>query len=168
MRLKDKTNLKDIAIYWRKNPYCCETELNFDWIDNEKVCWNCAKETKSLERCHIIPHSLNGIDEPNNYVLLCNQCHKQAPNNNNKNYMWEWIKSNKTPISLYNTYLVNNSLIEFKKKEGYSFLSKAINIKNLEEKIINELKNNTISHGVHYNISTIHYLLKSIINNQTI
>ena len=117
MRLKDKTNLKDIAIYWRKNPYCCETELNFDWIDNEKVCWNCAKETKSLERCHIIPHSLNGIDEPNNYVLLCNQCHKQAPNNNNKNYMWEWIKSNKTPISLYNTYLANNrspGFIKFK------------------------------------------------------
>ena len=50
-------------------------KLGLEW-DDKDICWGCGFKTEYLQRCHIIPHSLNGVDEPNNYVLLCKQCHK--------------------------------------------------------------------------------------------
>ena len=77
MKREIKTTLKQISDYWIKNNNISETELNFDWSDSDTHCWSCgdnkhrkSKSTVSLERCHIIPHSLGGEDLPNNYVCF--------------------------------------------------------------------------------------------------
>ena len=95
-----KTKKQDIINYWIK--YIDESDgMNFDWAEADKVCWRCGCYRK-LQRCHIIPDSLGGKDEPCNFVLLCSECHQEAPNVESKTFMWDWIKSYYTP--LYNTF----------------------------------------------------------------
>lgn len=158
------TTKKQICDYWMCNSDIDESNLNFDWVDSDCHCWNCGIETKSLERAHIIPHSLGGEDTADNYVLLCHACHNEAPNLNDKDIMWEWIKSNKKPISLTKTYRVIESVDLFNMKENKSFIteSKKINdIKRIIEGVIKE----TSVHGTFYNTSTMYYVLRKIINN---
>mgnify|MGYP005749641619 CR=1 FL=1 len=173
MKRQDKTTLKQIADYWIENSEISELELNFDWSDSHTHCWNCGddkyrKSTKkiALERCHIVPHSLDGKDTPSNYVLLCKECHAEAPNTSNKNDMWDWIKSNHLPFALYGTYKIRKALVMYKQKEGHSFLDKIKNIKNIGEVISNEFAK-TATHGVKMNISTYYFMFKSIVKNYT-
>ncbi len=173
MKRQDKTTLKQIADYWVKNNNINETQLNFDWSESHTHCWNCgdnksskSKKRPSLERCHIIPRSLNGSDIPSNYVLLCKECHSQAPNTSYENDMWEWIKSNYIPFSFYGTYKIRKALVMFKDKEGYSFFDKAIKIKNLNNAFNLELSKIS-THGFKFNVVTYYYMLKSIIKNYT-
>lgn len=49
--------------------------------------------TRGLEICHIIPHSLGGPTEAPNLVLLCNDCHKAAPDFIVPEYMLKWMRS---------------------------------------------------------------------------
>ena len=173
MKRQIKTTLKQISDYWVKNNNISEAELNFDWSDSYTHCWNCgdnkyrkSKLTPSLERCHIIPDALGGSDLPNNYVLLCKECHAEAPNTSNHKDMWDWIKSNFIPASLYGTYKIRKALVMFKEKEGYSFFDKAIMIKNFNNVLEKEFRKiNT--HGLKYNVVTYYYMLKSIVKNYT-
>ena len=64
-------------------------------------CWRCGY-IRPLERCHVVPDSLDGIDEPQNYVLLCHECHHEAPNVNDNEFMMEWIR--KTSLSSYDSF----------------------------------------------------------------
>lgn len=165
------TTVKQIAEYWIKNFTVEETDLNFDWADCRTHCWNCGadKQSKSnknivrVQRAHIVPHSLGGEDIPSNYVLLCSDCHKEAPNTSNKEDMWDWIKSNHLPMAFSGTYRLEKGLILFKQKEGYSFFDKALHIKNLTQVIKNEY-NNVSTHGAFMNESTYYYMFKSIID----
>ena len=171
MERKNKTTIKQIADYWVKNSNICEMELNFDWSEAETHCWNCGdnKYRKSinkvsLQKCHIIPHALGGKDIPSNYVLLCDRCHSEAPNTSNVNDMWDWIKSNYIPLSLYGTFTIRKALVMFKQKEGYSFIKKAIEIENIQEVMLKEF-NKTNTHGIYMNVSTYYYMFKSIAEN---
>lgn len=94
-----KTKKQDIINYWIK--YIDECGMNFDWAEADKVCWRCGCYRK-LQRSHIIPDSLGGKDEPSNFVLLCSECHQEAPNVESKTFMWDWIKSYYSPF--YNTF----------------------------------------------------------------
>jgi hypothetical protein len=168
-----KTTIKHIADYWIKNSNISELELNFDWADAHTHCWNCGDDrfrkshkTPSLERCHIVPHSLGGSDSPDNYVLLCKDCHQEAPNTNNPNDMWDWIKSNYMPFSFYGTYSVRKALIIFQEREGFSFIEKASTINNISDVIKNEF-NNVSTHGAKTTISTYYYMFKTIIDKYT-
>lgn len=111
-----KTKIKDIVEYW------CEHEKDdcpsFDWSEADKVCWRCGYERK-LQRCHIIPDSLGGKDEPSNFVLLCAECHAEAPNVESPTFMWDWIKSYNYP--LYNTSLHIRAAEEYKRIYNISF-----------------------------------------------
>ena len=75
-----------------------------DW--GEPACWACKSfisdpknegsfgawsHAKYLEICHIIPHAMDGPNEVSNYVLLCSDCHKDAPNVADPSYMKRWI-----------------------------------------------------------------------------
>ena len=172
-----KTTIKKIAEYWIENTNIHESELNFDWADAYTNCWNCGddKYSKSqkkvfLQRCHIIPHALGGSDTPNNYVLLCKQCHAEAPNIANTDDMWDWIKSNRVPYSIYGTYRINKALIMFEQREGESFFEKIVKKENFDIKNVNNLlsnsKNTINSHGFDkYNVSSWYYLLKHIAYN---
>jgi len=169
----NKTTLSKIADYWIINSNISETDLNFDWSDAHTHCWNCGDDKyrssvkkASLERCHIIPHSLGGKDTPSNYVLMCSDCHSEAPNTSNHNDMWNWIKSNYMPLSLYGTYRIRKAAIMFKQKEGYSFFEKAMHIENFEEVILLEMRK-TSTHKVKMTVSTYYYMFKGIIENYT-
>lgn len=67
-REKIKTTKKEIIDYWAVRQDECE--LSVDWAEAHERCWRCGYK-KTLDRCHIIPDSLGGKDEPKNLVLLC-------------------------------------------------------------------------------------------------
>lgn len=81
-----KTPLSEIISYWAK--HADECGLNVDWAEAENHCWRCGYE-RNLERCHIIPDSLGGKDEPSNLVLLCKRCHAEDPNVADPEIMWD-------------------------------------------------------------------------------
>lgn len=111
-----KTNVKDIIEYWSNIEQ--DDCPSFDWSEADKVCWRCGYERK-LQRCHIIPDSLGGKDEPSNFVLLCAECHSEAPNVENKIFMWDWIKSYNYPF--YNTSLNIRAMEEYERIYKTSF-----------------------------------------------
>ena len=49
--------------------------------------WNRAR----LDRCHLVPRALGGDDAPSNLVLLCSDCHREAPDVADPRYMLRWI-----------------------------------------------------------------------------
>lgn len=98
-RPRIKTTKKEIVDYWSSIQDECG--LSVDWAEAEERCWRCGYK-KKLQRCHIIPDSLGGKDEPSNLVLLCERCHIDAPNIESKTFMWDWIRANGT--SFYDTF----------------------------------------------------------------
>lgn len=171
-QIKRSTSINAIAEYWINNSNICETELNFDWCDAYTHCWNCgddkySKSTKRvyLERCHIIARALGGLDTAGNYVLMCKECHTQAPNTSNPNDMWDWIKSNYIPFSFSNTYRLRKALVLFKQNEGYSFFDKIVCMKNFANALQSEMSKIS-THGCKINESTYYFMLKSIVKKQ--
>lgn len=112
-----KTKVKDIIEYWRIHEK--DDCPNFDWSEADRICWRCGYERK-LQRCHIIPDPLGGKDEPSNFVLLCVECHAEAPNVESPTFMWDWIKSYNYP--LYNTSLNIRAAEDYERIYKVSFL----------------------------------------------
>jgi len=101
-RTKNGSWLDAAVLYWRTRVY--EGDLGCDWSEADKVCWNCG-HCRSLQKCHIIPRSIGGEDEPSNIVALCAQCHDLSPDVSDESEIWRWIKSNRAGRSgMYNTY----------------------------------------------------------------
>jgi len=103
-----KTSIEDIVEYWESR--ADETELSVDFSEAKILCWRCAQERK-LQRCHIVPESLGGADEPSNLVLLCGQCHAEAPNVDDPTFMWDWLRVHAT--SFYGMYWYERGLREY-------------------------------------------------------
>lgn len=112
-----KTTKKEIVNYWTSKQN--ETGLSIDWADADERCWRCGYK-KPLERCHIIPDSLGGKDEPSNLVLLCKRCHIEAPNVEDKNFMWDWIRAYGT--SIYDTFWKIRAQKEYEFIYGKSYI----------------------------------------------
>lgn len=51
--------------------------------------------TSRLQRCHLIPRAKGGSDDPSNIVLLCPECHAQAPDTAHSKHMLRWIYKRK-------------------------------------------------------------------------
>jgi hypothetical protein len=164
-----KTSIEEIANYWKKNNTISETQLNFDWFDAHTHCWNCGDNKYSesdrvrLERAHIIPESLGGDDIPSNYVLLCRECHRQAPNTCDKENMWDWIKDNKKSISFYDTYRFQEVISILELKEDFIFIEKVKDINLFEKLLAIEFEKVSWHAFEKYNISTLYFLLKNLI-----
>lgn len=94
-----KTPLSEIIAYWERRVDECG--LSVDWAEAESHCWRCGCE-RNLERCHIVPDSLGGKDEPSNLVLLCKRCHAEGPNVTDPEIMWDWIRAYGVPF--YETF----------------------------------------------------------------
>lgn len=94
-----KTTKEAIISYWAKHQDECG--LSVDWAEAGERCWRCGCE-RSLDRCHIIPDSLGGKDEPENLVLLCMRCHADGPNVADQEIMWDWIRA--YGVSFYDTF----------------------------------------------------------------
>lgn len=167
-------SILQIAKYWQENNNIPETELNFDWGDAESHCWNCGtyKKSKSsskihLERCHIVPKSLGGENTADNYVLLCKECHKEAPDVKHKSAMWEWLKLNRTAISLYGTYKINKALQMLEEKDGIKIFE-VIKDVGLWQRLLECEKDNLGFHGGSISVSTYYYWLKDLIEKYRI
>lgn len=104
-----KTNVKEIVKYWANR--INESDLSIDWSEAESRCWRCGCK-RNLQRCHIIPDSLGGEDQPSNLVLLCKRCHEDGPNVENSEIMWDWIKAYK--VAYYDTFWDYMGLKEYK------------------------------------------------------
>lgn len=124
-RPRIKTTKKQIVDYWSSIEDECG--LSVDWAEAEERCWRCGYK-KKLQRCHIIPDSLGGKDEPSNLVLLCERCHIDAPNIESKTFMWDWIRANGT--SFYDTFWQKRA------EKEYEFIYKKKFIEELKERDI--------------------------------
>lgn len=111
-----KTTIQEIIDYWIN--FEDECDLNFDWSEADTVCWRCGCKRK-LQKCHIIPYSLGGKDEPSNLVLLCSECHQEAPNVESPTFMWDWIKSFHN--TFYDTFWQKRALQEYERIYHKSF-----------------------------------------------
>ncbi|ATU67004.1 HNH endonuclease [Piscinibacter gummiphilus] len=89
----------EVVGYWSANADECG--LSVDWAEAERLCWRCA-QGRQLQRCHIVPRALGGSELPSNLVLLCAQCHAEAPNVEDPTFMWAWLRAHGAPF--YGTY----------------------------------------------------------------
>lgn len=103
-----KTSIKDIIEYWMNSPKYAngdEVGMAIDQADLDVDggrCWRCGT-TKNIQRCHIIPHSQEGKDEPSNLLLLCRDCHNDAPNVSNATAedFFNWMKNSRRSLEQY-------------------------------------------------------------------
>ena len=109
MKRTNKTKQEQIIKYWETNSH--EFNLSIDFSEANKRCWRCGYKSK-LEKCHIIPHSLGGSDEPHNYILLCSLCHAEGPNVEDEQIFWDWLKAHK--VDYYDTYWIIRGINEYK------------------------------------------------------
>lgn len=146
MRESIETSHQEIVDYWTRHEDECG--LAVDWAEAHDRCWRCGYRSR-LERCHITPHSLDGLDTPSNLVLLCRRCHREAPNVGNPRFMWIWLRA--TCVPFYDTYWAIRGFFEFEQMFGrlpFSNLKLSESQKQLAEKIIGEeMENATIHFG---------------------
>lgn len=103
-----KTTPKQIVNYWKE--HLSDHMIGVEWEDATEYCWRCAYKRR-LQRCHIIPDSLGGKDEPSNMVLLCETCHSEGPNVDDPEVMWEWISAYRVPF--YDTFWTIQGMKEY-------------------------------------------------------
>jgi 5-methylcytosine-specific restriction endonuclease McrA len=113
VRNERMASIDEIVAYWSKRQDECG--LSVDWADAHKRCWGCGrkKTRKNFDRCHIVPHSHGGSNGPENLVLLCARCHREAPNVNDPPFMWLWLRSRS--VSLYDTAWIIRGVEEFER-----------------------------------------------------
>src|ERR1700750_1766889 len=69
-------------------PHCFACGEPARWPEgNLWSLWN----RSGLERCHLVPRALGGPDCPENLVLLCNECHHDAPDVGDPSCMLNWM-----------------------------------------------------------------------------
>lgn len=157
------TTLEQIVEYWTANQ--SEIGLSVDWAEAKSLCWRCAHKRK-LQRCHIVPRSLGGSEDPSNLVLLCAQCHSEAPNVDDPDFMWTWLRAHAS--CFYGMYWYERGVREYEFIYGEkpfvdtddptSFLAKA-------SVVIKENINSTSTHWGQgkINPSTVAWLLRKIV-----
>ena len=142
---KISTTYKQIVEYYKQHLH--EEDFNVDFADLHNRCWNCGEIAK-LYRCHIIPSSAEGEDHPNNYVLLCMQCHKKAPNCDSKMIIWDWLNSNL--FYCYDTYNGKEIIDEYQRIYHKDLTKEITNLfKNDESSFYNLLEENILKLKIH-------------------
>lgn len=113
MRDSIKTSSESTIRYWAGLQDECT--LSIDWSEAGDRCWRCAYRS-TLHRCHIVPHALGGADTPSNLVLLCQRCHREAPNVADPRFMWVWLRAHR--VKSYDVYWTERGEQEFEKMFG--------------------------------------------------
>lgn len=112
---------REIVGYWAE--HMDECGLSVDWAEAEKLCWRCA-QPRLLQRCHIVPRALGGSDDVSNLILLCGQCHAEAPNVSDPEFMWTWLRAH--AAVLYGTYWYIRGVREYELIYGKALLDECI------------------------------------------
>ena len=128
-----KTTIEKIVDYWSKNEDECG--LSVDFSEAHERCWRCGHKRK-LERCHIVPASLGGADEPSNFVLLCKKCHEENPNVTDPQIMWDWLRAYAVPF--YDTFWQEMGVAEYERIYGIKFIDE-VAARNMPEQDFNEI-----------------------------
>ena len=157
-----ETSIKEIVDYWVTQK--SEVGMSVDWAEATFLCWRCAYK-RNLQRCHIIPRSLGGTDEPSNLVLLCGQCHAEAPNVADPDFMWHWLKAHAVPF--YGTYWQLRGLKEYELIFGRKPFEGIAEISDLESRLHDAarlLKGTTSTHWGQgkLNPSTVAWLIYKV------
>tara|TARA_Y100000310_G_scaffold232383_1_gene235173 strand:+ start:237 stop:707 length:471 start_codon:yes stop_codon:yes gene_type:complete len=105
---------QEIVDYWATR--VCESDLGTDFDEGATKCWCCGRFTRNLEKAHIVPKMLGGEYKVWNLILLCTTCHREAPDFDNPDYMWDWIKAN-SDIN-YDCYVTKRMVNEYEKMFG--------------------------------------------------
>jgi hypothetical protein len=124
------TTHREIVNYWAKHQDECG--LSVDWSEAEKLCWRCAHK-RMLQRCHITPRSLGGSESPSNLVLLCAQCHAEAPNVADQEFMWTWLRAH--AANFYGTYWQLRGIREYELIYGRKPFTNLAHADGLESKV---------------------------------
>jgi hypothetical protein len=59
-----------------------------------RTCWGCGWELEDsyLTRCHVVMDWAGGSMAPSNFLLLCDYCHAEQPEEANRDIQVEWLK----------------------------------------------------------------------------
>tara|TARA_R100001015_G_C4473491_1_gene56377 strand:+ start:51 stop:557 length:507 start_codon:yes stop_codon:yes gene_type:complete len=109
-----KITKQQIVDYWETRKY--EGNIGTDWDTAAETCWCCSRFTKSLEKAHIVPDMLGGEYEVSNLVLLCSTCHREAPDFDNPDYMWDWLKAHSE--AFHEKFILKRTMEEYEKMFG--------------------------------------------------
>lgn len=66
-----------------KKPIIHPSEIDYQSNSDYKKIWGNDKIKQKLQRSHIVPDALGGVDEPSNLFLLCSRCHELSPDTTN-------------------------------------------------------------------------------------
>jgi hypothetical protein len=67
-------------------------------------CFACREGVRlwsKLERCHITAASALGSFEPSNFILLCAQCHREAPMTTDREILIRWVLEHESWGSIF-------------------------------------------------------------------
>jgi HNH endonuclease len=156
------TTHREIVDYWTEHQDECG--LSVDWVEAEKLCWRCACK-RLLQRCHIVPRALGGDEIPSNLVLLCAQCHAEAPNVADPDFMWLWLRAHAVPF--YGTYWQERGFKEYELIFGekpFLGLTHSDELMQSATKILKELFPKTSRHWGQgkLNPSTVAWVLRQV------
>lgn len=120
----------DIAMYWRKldefvdninEPRCFACQFypfEDDQPENLGLAWR-----QHLERCHIVAASVHGSFAHENFLMLCRECHREAPMTDDRAIMIKWAKTHES--YLHCVYLEIEAGIKAAKLEEVMHLAPA-------------------------------------------
>lgn len=128
--------------------------------DNQLIscCWCCGINVDSLHKfsnlqvCHVIPHSLKGINKESNYVLMCPTCHSEAPNINSRDCFFYWFKHKESFYTAISKHFLE---LVVKNKNTFKTLFKIYDSSYLEKTFIELVKTNmSINISTHGSVIT--------------
>ncbi len=160
-----KTKIPEIVNYWVR--YADESDLSVDFSEAHERCWRCGCKRR-LQRCHIVPDSLGGKDEPSNFVLLCARCHLDNPNVADPDIMWDWLKAYKA--TFYDTFWFIQGMREYEKIYTVSYKEELQKRNITDENEINQIISDKIGQASyhfgdpHFNVATIAGILRMALN----
>ncbi len=146
-------------------------------------CWACGclenyeemyPGVGKIERCHIVPKSMGGSNDPFNLFLMCSRCHRRSPDTNDPNIMFAWMEQQYDDKILSAKELEKNLLQYFpeingddKKKNGNNLLrlTECIYTKEFSEYYIN---NSSYHFGIKNKVSTYVGLLRKYVDEKKI
>ncbi len=120
-RNNQKTTEVYISSYWTDKIEWLYTHLEIAKASSH--CWRCGEVStkhRKIQKCHIIPFAMGGLDIPSNYVLLCKSCHIEAPDVKDNEIMWDWI--NAYSSKRRDNFWTYKGLDEYKRIYGNEFV----------------------------------------------
>ncbi len=144
------------------------TKSSIDY--GEPTCWACGEhwngkydisgeynkkdiykawQSSPLERCHIIPDSLGGLNVPSNIFLMCKDCHVESPDTIYSGIFFSWLDNKKTILDIRYKMIIetfNGLGIDISKKHIYESINSVFKTKKTRKNFYCFLEKNTSSH----------------------